>query len=164
MEILNQFGINPLLLLAQVVNFALLLFILKRFLYKPILKVLEERKKKIADSLKNAEEIEKRLLETEEERNKTLAKTSQEIQQMRDEAKKELEAFKEEMKQNAKLQAEQIIKKGEETAQAESLRMEQQIMAKIAGLVAIATEKVTGKVINQKDQKELIEREIENLS
>jgi len=76
MEIFNQFGINPLLLLAQVVNFAVLLFILKRFLYKPILKVLEERKKRIEESLKNAEEIEKRLVETAELEEEILAKSA----------------------------------------------------------------------------------------
>jgi len=43
MDILNQFGIKPVLLAAQVVNFLALLFILKKFLYQPILKVLKTR-------------------------------------------------------------------------------------------------------------------------
>ncbi len=111
MEILKQFGINPILLAAQVVNFLILLFILQRFLYKPLLKVLAERKKKIAESLKNAEEIEKRLLETEEEKEKILAKASTEAQKLLDDARKELEILRDEMKQSAQQQAEQIIKK-----------------------------------------------------
>ena len=49
MEIIKQFGINPILLAAQVVNFIVLLFIFKKLLYKPILKVLDERKKKIEE-------------------------------------------------------------------------------------------------------------------
>ncbi len=130
MEILNQFGINPILLLAQVVNFLVLLFILKKFLYKPILKVLEERKKKIEESLKNAEEIEKRLLETEEEKDKVLLKASSEAQKLLDDTKKELEAMKTEMELRAKQQAELIIKKGEEAARAEVARMEQQMMSR----------------------------------
>ncbi len=148
---------------AQVVNFFLLLFILKRFLYKPILKVLEERKKKIEESLKNAEEIEKRLLETEEEKEKVLAKAANEAQKLLDETKKELEEMREEMKQNAKLQVEEIIRKGEEAARAEAGRMEQQIMSKMADIVAAGMEKVAGKVL-KKDQKEIIEKEIKNLS
>ena len=66
MDILSQFGVKPILLAAQVVNFLILLFILKKFLYGPILKVLSERRKKIEDSLKNVEEIEKRYNEMKE--------------------------------------------------------------------------------------------------
>src|SRR4030067_222054 len=60
MEVLEDFGVEPILLLAQVVNFVILLYILKRFLYKPILKVLEERKKRIETSVKQSEDIQKR--------------------------------------------------------------------------------------------------------
>ena len=73
MDILNQFGISPVLLTAQVVNFLVLLFILKKLLYGPLLKVLAERRKKIEDSLKNAEEIELRLQETNEKIDKMLS-------------------------------------------------------------------------------------------
>ncbi len=164
MEILNQFGINPILLAAQVVNFLILLFILKKFLYKPILKVLDERKQKIAYSLKNVEEIERKLLQTEEEKDKILAKTVAETQKMIDDTKKELEVLREEMNLQAKEQVEQIIKKGEEVAKAEVERMKKEMMGNMAELVAVAMEKVTGKVLNKKDQRDLIEREVKNLS
>lgn len=164
MDILNQFGINPLLLAAQVVNFAVLLFILKRFLYKPILKVLEERKNKIAESLKNAEEIEKRLVETSEKIDKMMGKASDEAQKIIDESKKEGALYLEEAKERAGKMAEEIIKKSQEAAKAETLKMEQEVMAKVAEIVAVGMEKVTGKVLNKKDQKDMIERSIKNLS
>ena len=164
MEILNQFGINPLLWAAQVVIFALLLFILKRFLYKPILKVLETRKQKIEASLKNAEEIEKRLLETEEESNKMLAKTSLEIQKMMDEAKKERAMHLEETKVLAGKMHDDIIQKASEEAKVNAVKLEQAVMAKVADIVALGMEKVTGKIINKKEQKVLIEKEVRNLS
>lgn len=164
MEILNQFGVNPILLFAQVVNFLVLLFILKRFLYKPILKVLSERRQKIEQSLKNAEEIEKRLLETEQESEKVLAKTAAQAQKMMDDAKKELELLRDEMRQNAKREAEQIIKKGQETAQAQALRMQEEVMSKMAEIVAVGIEKVTGKVLNKNEQKDILEKEVRNLS
>lgn len=164
MEILNQFGINPILLAAQVVNFLILLFILKKFLYKPILKVLEERKQRIADSLKNAEEIERKLLLTEEEKEKVLAKASSDVQKMLDEAKKEIEIMKDEGKLQAQHLAAQIIKKGEESAQAEMDRRQQELMAHMAEIVALGMEKVTGKAFNRQDQKEIIEKEVRNLS
>ena len=164
MEILNQFGINPILLAAQVVNFFILLFILKRFLYKPILKVLEERKKKIEDSLKNAEEIERKLQLTEEEKEKILAKTSQEAQKLLDRVKKEIELMKEEGKVEAQQEASRIIQKGQEQLKAEMEKMRQELMGNLGTFVAMGMEKMTGKVLNKKDQRDIFEKEIKNLS
>ncbi|MBI2330390.1 F0F1 ATP synthase subunit B [Candidatus Daviesbacteria bacterium] len=164
MEILKQFGINPILLLAQVVNFALLLFILKRFLYKPILKVLEERKKKIEDSLKNAEEIEKKLLETDEKIGKMMGKASDDIQQMMDEVKKERAMHLEETKVLAGKMHDDIIQKANEEAKVNAVKLEQAVMAKVADIVALGMEKVTGKLLSAKDKKDIIEKEVRNLS
>lgn len=164
MEILNQFGINPLLLAAQVVNFLILLFILKKFMYKPILKVLDERKEKIAASLKNAEEIEKRLLETDEKIDKMMVKATSDIQKMMDESKKEAALLKEELTASAQKNAEEIILKGQETVKSEGEKMRQEIMVGVAQIVAKGMEKVTGKVLTKKDQQQLIEKEIKNLS
>ncbi|MDO8573151.1 MAG: F0F1 ATP synthase subunit B [Candidatus Daviesbacteria bacterium] len=164
MEILNQFGINPVLLLAQVVNFLVLLFILKKFLYKPILKVLGERKQKIEDSLKNAEEIEKRLAETNEKIDTLMVKTSKEIREMMDEANKERALHLEETKEKGLQMARDIIKKAEAAGRVDALRMQQEVMNKMADIVAVGLEKVTGKIINKKEQKVLIEKEVRNLS
>ncbi len=164
MEILNQFGVQPVLLAAQVVNFLILLFILKKFLYKPILKVLDQRRKTIADSLKNAEEIEKKLLLTEEEKEKILAKTSLEAQKLIDETKKEIELMKEEGQNQAQQLAEQIIKKGEESAKAGVEKMRQEMMSNMAEIVGMVSEKVAKGAFDKKKQKEIVEREVRNLS
>lgn len=164
MEILNQFGVQPILLAAQVVNFLILLFILKKFLYKPLLKVLDERRKKIEDSLKNAQEIEKRLLQTEEDRDKILAKASGEAQKIADETKKELNLLREEDRQKAKDESEQIIKKAKEAARLESEKVLSEAKTEIIDLVMAVFQKVTGKIVTKEDQKKIIEREIRNLS
>lgn len=164
MEIFKQFGINPILLAAQVVNFVVLLFILKRFLYKPILKVLEERKKKIAESLQNAEEIEKRLLETNEKIDVMIGKAANEAQKIIDESKKEGALILEETKEKAGKLSEEILKKSEESAKAETLKMQQEVMTRVAEIVAAGMEKATGKILNKKDQAEIIERSIKNIS
>jgi len=164
MEILNQFGINPILLAAQVVNFLILLFILKKFMYKPLLKVLDQRKKTIEDSLKNAQEIERRLLQTEEDRDKILAKASQEAQKIADETKKELTLMREEDRQKAKDESEQIIKKAQEAARLESEKVLSEAKTEIIGLVMTVFQKVTGKVVTKEDQRKIIEKEIRNLS
>lgn len=54
-EIIHAFGIDWRLLIIQMVNFFLLMFILTKFLYKPLLETIEERRNTIEDGLKNAE-------------------------------------------------------------------------------------------------------------
>lgn len=164
MDILNQFGVQPILLAAQVVNFIILLFILKRFLYKPILKVLDERKKKIEDSLKNAEEIERKLQETEEQADKILKKALDEAQRILDDSKTAAAQVIDEGHKAAS----QIINKANEEAvkiiQVERLKLQREIRENTSNLVSLIFEKVIGKKVNLKDQKELIEKEIENIS
>lgn len=163
MEILNQFGVNPILLLAQVVNFLVLLFILKRFLYKPILKVLGERRQKIEQSLKNAEEIEKRLSQTNEEVEKILAKALKQGQEILDQSKEtgiqmveEYKALGVEILEKANEQALEVVK-------LQKIKLEQEMKAHVGDLIVLAFEKVTGKRLTTEDQRKIVDEEVKNL-
>src|SRR5258708_2155343 len=59
MEILKTFGLNPYLTIAQIVNFLVLLYILKRYLYRPLFKVFKKREEIIKESIEKAQENEK---------------------------------------------------------------------------------------------------------
>lgn len=163
MEILNQFGINPLLLLAQVVNFFLLLFILKKFLYKPILKVLEERKKKIEESLKNAEEIEKRLLEIGQLQEKEIQKATKIGQQIIKDALDSANQIYEETKVNAEKLSDKLVKQTKLQLQQQEQQLEDSIRAHVADLVFSIVQKVTGKVLTKQDKIKIAEESIKNL-
>lgn len=164
MEILEQFGIQPILLAAQVVNFLILLFILRKFLYGPILKVLDERKRKIADSLKNAEEIEKKLQEVEVQADKILRKALDESQKILDEAKEVATQIVEDGQKTAT----QIMNRAHEDSlkviQVEKVQLIQEIREHAADLVALIFEKLVGKKISSKDQKEIIEKTVKRIS
>ncbi len=163
MDIFNQFGVQPILLAAQVVNFLILLFILKKFLYKPVLKVIDERKKRIEDSLKNAAEIEDRLAKTNLEIEKIMAKAATDAQKMLDETKKEIGNMKEEARLQAEQQALLILKKGEEEVKELGLKMQQQVKQEVASIMTTVFQKITGKLLPQKQQKKIIEDEIKDL-
>ena len=77
-ELFEQFGINWKLLGAQVVNFAILLFILKKFAYGPLLEMLNERRKRIAEGLAAATASKKRLAEADEEKGAILTEARKE--------------------------------------------------------------------------------------
>ena len=65
-QLLDQLGINGPLLLSQGVNFVLLLIVMRLFVYKPLLKILHDRREKIEDGLTKAKEAEIRLHEVDE--------------------------------------------------------------------------------------------------
>ena len=67
-ELLGQLGINWKLLLSQIVNFGILIVVLTVFVYKPLTRVMEERRKKIEQGLREAQEAKARLLKVEDER------------------------------------------------------------------------------------------------
>lgn len=87
-EALHNLGIEGTALIAQIVNFGILLFVLWKFLYTPILKVLDERSAKIAQSQKDAEKIEKALAKSEKEQEAIILTAKQEADQIIKAAKK----------------------------------------------------------------------------
>jgi F-type H+-transporting ATPase subunit b len=77
-ELIHQFGIDWKLLLAQVVNFLVLLYVLKRFAYGPIINVLQERRKKIEEGIRASNDAQKRLAQAEEEKKTILLRAEEE--------------------------------------------------------------------------------------
>lgn len=153
MEILKDFGVQPILLAAQVVNFLILLFILKKFLYKPILKVLEERKKKIEGSLKNAEEIERRLNEITEKEAQALLRSAREGEKIIREAGDEYTRIIE----DAKKEYERIINKAVEDSkkfmEMEKIHLINQVKDNLSDIVLLGLEKVLGRRVTKEQRK-----------
>src|SRR2546426_11770723 len=86
-ETAETFGWNPWLFLSQVISFTIVALLLRRFAYKPILAVLEERRRTIEESQLNAEKIKKQLAEAEQRYAEILSKANADAQKMIDEAR-----------------------------------------------------------------------------
>lgn len=164
MDVFKSFGIQPILLAAQIVNFLILLYILKRFLYKPILKVLDERKKKVEESLKKTEEIERRLNELSLEEEKRILRAVSEGEKIIKQAKDAGVQLIEEAKLKADGLAEKIVQEGRSQLQIEKEKLQLELRQHLAEFVAIGLQKVTGKVIRGKETQRIIEQSIKNLS
>jgi F-type H+-transporting ATPase subunit b len=163
MGFLTDFGVKPVLLIAQIINFALLLFILQRLLYKPLLKVLDERKQKIADSLKNSEEIEKKLASITEDREKKLKETAKEVEVILKEATDSANQIISEAHAKAGADVEKIIEKSRQSIVQEQEKMRQEMRQELAGLVVVGLQTVTGKVLDKKDQQKILEESLKGL-
>lgn len=163
MDILNLFGINPLLLAAQVVNFLILLFILKKFLYGPILKVLATRKETISQSLKNAEEIERRLAGIADKEIESIQTSAKEGENLIKQATESSVRIIEE----GRKKYEEIIKSATEDAkqftQGEKVKLQQEIKENLADLVVTTLQKVLGRTISKTDEKAAIIKAIKEI-
>ncbi len=71
---MEKLGIDPVMLVTQIINFAILAFILTKFLYKPILKLLDERQKKIAEGLELSQKMKLKEEEIQKEKEPVLHK------------------------------------------------------------------------------------------
>ncbi len=84
MDALSKLGIHPLLLIAQIVNFIILLWLLHRFLYKPLLKLFQSRTAKIQEGIKTAEDLKRQAQESESQQKKHLEEARKEAHQNAD--------------------------------------------------------------------------------
>src|ERR1700739_135484 len=115
-ETADTFGWNWKLFLSQVIRFCIVAFLFRRFAYKPILAVLEERRQRIEEGLINADKIKKELAEAEKRYGEILAKANADAQKMIDEARESGAHLAERKQQEAIAEAEQIVAKARETS------------------------------------------------
>ena len=156
-DLAETFGWNWQLFLSQVVSFTIVALLLRRFAYKPILGILEERRRRIEEGLLNAEKIKQELAEAEKRYAEILAKANAQAQKMIDEARESSAHLSERKQQEAVTAAEQIMVKAREAAALERERTMTQLKHELGRLVVETTAKVTGKVLTPEDQKRLQE-------
>src|SRR3954452_11851049 len=118
-ETLETFGWNPWLFLSQVISFVIVAIALRMFAYKPILKVLEERRQRIAEGLANAERIKQELAKAEAARQEILSKANTQANQLIEEARAAAAKVQESETQRAIKTAEDIIAKAHQAGAAE---------------------------------------------
>ena len=151
------FGFNLWLFLSQVISFTIVALALRRFAYKPILGILEERRQRIAEGLLNAEKIKQQLAEAEQRYQEILSNANAAAQKMIDDARESAAHVAERKQQEAVAMAEQIVAKAHEASAIEHERTMAQLKRELGRLVVDTTAKVTGKVLTGEDQRRLQE-------
>lgn len=159
-ELLSKLGIDWKLLIAQIVNFLVLLFVLYKFAYGPVLAMLDKRQKKIEKGLKDADEAHKKLAESEEKQKEILRKARTEAKDIVEKAHIQAEKSKSEIAGEAKKQSEKIIANAKDQIEQEKNKMITEVKSEIGSLVVAAAEKIIGEKIDGKKDKDLIEEAI----
>lgn len=162
-EIVAQFGINPWLLAAQIVNFLVLLWLLKRMFYQPLLKIIEERRRMIAQSLERAAEIERKLEQVEQEQSRILNQAEVEAKKVIAEATKKADELIKEAEHQARTQAAQILHKAKLDQEAQRRKLYREIKAELAQLVVTSLEKILEDVLDQQTQRKIIQQTLRRI-
>src|SRR5262245_61025772 len=160
----ETFGWNWKLFLSQVISFCIVAFLLQRFAYKPILAVLEQRRRTIEEGQINAEKIKKELAEAEKRYQEIITKANTDGQRMIDEARESSAHLADRKQQEAIAAAEQIITKAREAAALEHERTMESLKRELGRLVVETTAKVTDKVLTPEDQRRLQEETARQLT
>src|SRR3989344_4428923 len=157
-ELLSKLGIDWRLLIAQLINFLILLFVLRRFAYKPLLKLLDERRQKIADGLANAQKAKSNLEEDGKERPEFIPTAKKGASEIISLAEAAAQKNREETLKEAKTGVEKIIAEARKQIESEKNKMIGEIKSEITELVILAAEKTASIKLDDKKDKELIEK------
>lgn len=149
MELLAQLGIDWRLLGAQVLNFLVLLGVLYKFLYRPVLTLLEERTARIEKSLTEAKRIELQAKQADEDRMKMVADTRKETQKILEKASKEAEVLRARMVEEARHEAERIVESGKVQLEMHKEALLKDARREVTGLIVSATQHVLGDVVDE---------------
>lgn len=156
-ELFSKLGIDWKLLLAQVINFFILLWILKRYAYKPILGALQKRSTTIAKSLDEAKQIDVQVKQLADEKVRVIRQARVEAIGIVDQARKDAEAFAASTRAQAQAQSAEIVA----AAKKEVVTMKDEVMADaksdLADLVVAATEKVVRMKVEGTHDRKMVE-------
>jgi F-type H+-transporting ATPase subunit b len=156
-DTLQMLGIQWPKLIIQVINFTVLLLVLKKFAYPPIFKMLDERKAKIAESVANADKIKDQLAKTEVDRQKMLTDAGELANKIIADARAAAVRVAEVETQKAIAAAELIVTRAREAAAQERAATLAELKREVGRLVVQTTVTVTGKVLTRDDQSRLAE-------
>jgi len=163
-QIAATFGVDWPHLLAQVASFCIVCFILYRFAYRPVLKMLEVRREQIAQGLANAEQIKAELDKTEVQRQEVMAQANAQANKFIEEARTAASRLREQETQKAITAAEEIVAKAREAAARDYDRMLAELKKEVGRLVVQTTTTVVGKILTPEDQRRLAEETAKQLT
>jgi len=154
-------GINLPLLLAFIVNFVILFGLLGLVLYKPVMKMLDERSKRIKEGMERAEATKEEYARAEEEVKRLISKAREDGQALVSQATQIGERLREEAKDGAREEAQVIIERTRAELEEERDRIIDDLRREFVDISISAAEKVIKETLDKKRHRRLIEEALE---
>ncbi len=161
-SLIEALGLDVRILIAQFINFAVLVFVLWKFAYKPVFKILEERREKIRQGLEDSEKSKKRLEEADLEKESIISEAKKQANQLIEEAKDKAGVRYQEIVLKAKQDLKVVIEDEKQKIAAYRQQAFNEVKKDAASLIASALEKILEEKIDENKDKQLIEKMIKN--
>jgi F-type H+-transporting ATPase subunit b len=158
---LNKLGIDAPSLIAFLINFFILLGLLTLVLYKPVIRMLDQRSAKIKESLEQAERMKQESVQAEETVKAEIEAGRREGQALMNQAAQTAEKLKGEARAEARQEAEALIAKARIEIDREREESVNQLRQEFADLAILAAEKVIGQSLDKKAHQQLIDKVLE---
>jgi F-type H+-transporting ATPase subunit b len=154
--ILANLGFDWRVALANLVNFLVIILILKHFAFKPIAKIINEREDKIKKGIEDAERADTELQMAKQVCEKTIADAKNEANKIIASSQSQSEKIIAEAKISQEEQIKQLMVKADKTLQEEKQKMLQDLKNEVVDLVVLATEKFVKKDLTKEKQEEFV--------
>ncbi|MBN1430974.1 MAG: F0F1 ATP synthase subunit B [Anaerolineae bacterium] len=154
---MDKLGINLGYLFLQVVNFIVLVLILRAILYKPMLKMLQERKERIADGLNNALKAEEALARAETDKQKVLDEARSEAQRILGETRARADELAAQIKTETRADAQRVLEEARQDAGDERSRVMADMRGEIVSLSLAAASQLLGTNLDGDRQHQIVE-------
>jgi len=160
---MEKLGIEPTLLAAQVVNFLIIIVVLQKLLYKPILTMIEKRKKEIAEGVEFTAKMRQEEEKIKEKQDKALAKAREDALVIIEDAKKQAKETEKELVADAHVQAEAILARAKAEAEETKKEAHLAISREAVDLAVVMAKRLLSSVLGVKEQHALIAKKIKDL-
>lgn len=157
MELLAKLGIDWRLLIAQIVNFTILLTVLTFFVYNPLLRLIDERRERIRKSMDDAEKIARHKEDLKLMREKALKDIDQECGATLEKAKTDAEHMRTEIIKHAEMEAKNILKKGQDQLRHERHQALEDTQKMLTKNLVTLTENILAREFSPNDQKRILD-------
>lgn len=156
-------GLNGKLFLAQLVNFGIVIFVLWKWVFRPVVGALEQRREKIEKAVADAKAVEERVVAFEAQQTKDLKKARAQAESILKEATEVAHTVQQEALANTRKESELLLAQAKLSMQAEKSNMLREVREEIATLTVLATEKVLQRKLDEKSDHELIHKAIKSI-
>ncbi|KKQ55261.1 MAG: ATP synthase subunit b [Parcubacteria group bacterium GW2011_GWA2_38_13] len=163
-SIIQTFHIDWKLITAQIVNFAIVVFIFWFFALRPLVKIMFERTAKIEKSLEDAKKIAENLKSSEAQRDAMVTAARKDAMKIMENAKVAAEKERDAHLHKTRAEVEKVVAEGKAQISNEKDAMIQEARKEIAGLVVIATAKVLEKVIDNPIDQKIVKKTIDEIN
>ncbi len=153
----------PGLMIWTIVTFLIVLFVLRRYAFGPIQAIIDQRRDRIREALDEADHARAEARKLLEQHKQLMAQARGQAEEILAETRQIAEAQGKRMRDELEADRKRRLEETTKQIQSETARALEQIRAEVGELTVIATEKVTGKVLDDSDQRRLIDEAISEL-